>query len=63
MRELSNTELLTYSTIRIECENSSGQKSSGTGFSFKFLESSPQSFVPVIIKSEQILDLEKLHEI
>ena len=52
---LSSTEMFTYSTTRIECEDRFGNKSTGTGFFFKFKEINPNSFDPVLITNKQVI--------
>lgn len=36
--DLSTSEALSYSTVRIECEYKDGSKGTGTGFFIKILE-------------------------
>jgi hypothetical protein len=54
--ELSLTEKLSYSTVRIECQNSSGQTSSGSGYFFKFREdASANQHIPVAITNKHVV--------
>lgn len=56
---LSLSEMLMYSTIRIECRDSSGNLSTGTGFFFNFLEETkpkPKTSVPVIITNKHVVE-------
>lgn len=53
---LTLSEKLTYSTIRIECVYSDGQLGTGTGFFFHFLEDKKAgSYVPVIVTNKHVI--------
>lgn len=53
---LSISEQLTYSTVRIECDLANGRSTSGTGFFFNFLENKETgSYVPVIITNKHVI--------
>lgn len=53
---LSISEQLTYSTVRIECELSTGGTSTGTGFFFNFLENKENnSHIPVVITNKHVI--------
>lgn len=52
---LSLTEQLCYCTVRIECQNTIGQISTGTGFIFTF-QISPQEKIPVIITNKHVVE-------
>lgn len=54
MNNLSIFENLSLSTVRIECKNSEGQVSAGTGFFMKFLEKE-NSYVPAIITNKHVV--------
>lgn len=51
---LSYVEMLTYSTVRIECTLTNGASSSGTGFFVDFLNSGSSS-VPVIVSNKHVI--------
>ncbi|MDE6519939.1 MAG: hypothetical protein K2K91_05690 [Ruminococcus sp.] len=53
MDKMNASELLLYSTIRIECECRDGI-STGTGFFFQFLERE-ESSVPVIVTNKHVI--------
>lgn len=54
---LTPSEMLMYSTIRIECLDSSGNTSTGTGFFFSFLENQEnKTNVPVIITNKHVIE-------
>lgn len=54
--DLTLSEQLAYSTVRIECELKTGEISTGTGFFFRFLEDKKKdSFVPVIITNKHVI--------
>lgn len=54
---LTPSEMLMYSTIRIECLDSSGNLSTGTGFFFSFLENQEtKTSVPVIITNKHVIE-------
>ncbi|WP_185956506.1 S1 family peptidase [Changchengzhania lutea] len=52
--QLSITEQLAYSTVRLECLTKTGNVQTGTGFFFKFLEKGDQH-VPVIITNKHVV--------
>ncbi|MHB1107981.1 MAG: S1 family peptidase, partial [Lutibacter sp.] len=53
---LSISEQLTYSTVRIECELKTGGVSTGTGFFFNFLEDKEKNIhVPVVITNKHVI--------
>ncbi|MEB9365338.1 MULTISPECIES: S1 family peptidase [Bacillus cereus group] len=52
---LSVSEQLMYSTVRIECLNSNGQGSTGTGFFFRFLEEGGRH-VPAIVTNKHVVE-------
>ena len=53
---LTLSEQLCYSTIRIECKNAAGVLSTGSGFFFKFLENShTKQHIPVIITNKHVI--------
>lgn len=52
--ELSLTEQLCYSTVRIECQNDKGQTTTGTGFFFNFLQSDDRA-IPVVITNKHVV--------
>ncbi|EJV49167.1 hypothetical protein IEK_02877 [Bacillus toyonensis] len=52
---LSISEQLMYSTVRIECLNGNGQGSTGTGFFFDFLENG-DSCVPAIVTNKHVVE-------
>ncbi len=51
---LTLTEKLQYSTIRIECKDKNGNLSTGTGFFFNFLQTDKGN-VPVIITNKHVI--------
>ena len=51
---LSLTEQLSYSTVRIECALCSGGTSTGTGFFFRFKDT-PQGHIPVVITNKHVI--------
>lgn len=54
--DLSTSEALSYSTVRIECEYKNGDIGTGTGFFFKILEDPSSSrHVPVVITNKHII--------
>ncbi|CAM4204697.1 hypothetical protein SAAL107622_04480 [Lacicoccus alkaliphilus] len=54
--EMSITEQLQYSTIRIECEHINGMISTGTGYFFKFKENEENgSYMPVVITNKHVI--------
>lgn len=53
---LSISEQLTYSTVRIECELKNGGMATGTGFFFRFLENPEnQTHIPVVITNKHVI--------
>lgn len=53
---LSLSELLIYSTVRIECELKTGGTSTGTGFFFIFLEDKTNNtHVPVVVTNKHVI--------
>ena len=58
---LSLSEKLTYSTVRIECRYHNGESGTGTGFFFKFLENKDdKSYIPVVITNKHVIDGAKM---
>jgi hypothetical protein len=56
MNNLSLSEQLTYSTVRIECELKGGGLATGTGFFFNFLEDKENNtHVPVVITNKHVI--------
>lgn len=54
--QMSITEQLAYSTVRIECEMSDGSRSSGSGYFFRFkLDASTNQHVPVVITNKHVV--------
>lgn len=54
---LTISEKLMYSTIRIECEDTEGNVSTGTGFFFNFLENPiDKTCVPAIITNKHVVE-------
>lgn len=55
--ELSVSEKLQYSTVRIECEHSDGAKSTGTGYFFRFKEDKENNkHIPVVITNKHVIN-------
>lgn len=53
---LTLSEKLTYSTVRIECELKTGETSTGTGFFFNFLEDKTNNIhVPVVVTNKHVI--------
>ena len=53
---LSLSEKLAYSTVRIECELRTGGVSTGTGFFFNFLEDkSKNTHIPVVVTNKHVI--------
>lgn len=52
---LSLSEQLTYSTVRIECKLKDGRTGTGTGFFFKFLEKENGEHVPGVITNKHVV--------
>jgi hypothetical protein len=55
MAPFAPTELMMHSTVRIECANSGGNVSSGTGFFYKLFNTGDQS-VPVVVTNKHVLN-------
>ena len=54
---LSASEQITYSTVRIECDYSDGTSGTGTGFFFQFLrDEATGSHVPVVITNKHVIN-------
>lgn len=55
--DLSLSEQITYSTVRIECELKTGGISTGTGFFFNFLEDEENNnrHVPVVVTNKHVI--------
>jgi len=57
MINLSASEQITYSTVRIECEYSDGTSGTGTGFFFQFLKDEATGrHVPVVITNKHVVN-------
>lgn len=57
---LSASEQISYSTVRIECEYNDGTTGTGTGFFFNFLENKETgTHVPVIITNKHVINNSK----
>ena len=57
MTNLSASEQITYSTVRIECEYNDGTSGTGTGFFFQFLkDETTGSHVPVVITNKHVIN-------
>lgn len=54
-RELSRSEILQYSTVRIECLESGQVVSTGTGFFFSFCEELDGKNVPAIVTNKHVV--------
>jgi V8-like Glu-specific endopeptidase len=55
--ELSITEQLSYSTMRIECKYNDGSSATGTGYYFRFKDDKVNNrFIPVIITNKHVID-------
>ncbi len=55
--QLTLSEQLSYSTVRIECTYSNGETGTGTGFFFNFLENKETGeYVPVIITNKHVVE-------
>ena len=53
---LSPSEQLTYSTVRIECTYKNGEMGTGTGFFFRFKEDKKtEQYIPVIITNKHVV--------
>lgn len=56
-KRLTPSEMFMYSTIRIECIDKSGNKSTGTGFFFNFSEDlENKTHIPVIITNKHVIE-------
>ena len=55
MLQLTASELLTYSTVRIECRLAGGGLSTGTGFFFRFLNNET-THVPAIVTNKHVVE-------
>src|SRR5690625_3544860 len=54
---LSISEQLQYSTVRIECEHSNGGMSTGSGYFFKFKENKESGeHIPVVITNKHVIN-------
>ena len=54
---LSASEMISYSTVRIECIYKNGSKGTGTGFFFNFLENKLDGkYVPVIVTNKHVIN-------
>lgn len=54
--DLSLTEQLSYSTVRIECVYADGSAGTGTGFFFRFKDNPDEkSFIPVVITNKHVI--------
>ncbi|HZK96398.1 MAG TPA: serine protease [Prolixibacteraceae bacterium] len=57
MGNLSASEQLTYSTVRIECEYNDGTRGTGTGFFFQFLKDEVSDrYIPVVITNKHVIN-------
>lgn len=57
MTNLSASEQITYSTVRIECDYNDGTSGTGTGFFFQFLkDETTGSHVPVVITNKHVIN-------
>ncbi|WP_430787183.1 S1 family peptidase [Virgibacillus flavescens] len=55
--DLSISEQLQYSTVRIECEHSDGDMSTGSGYFFKFKEKKESGeHIPVVITNKHVIN-------
>lgn len=55
MNELSISEKLTYSTIRIQCTYSNGEIGTGTGFFYQFCQEEDGTHYPVVITNKHVV--------
>lgn len=55
MNNLSLSEQLVYSTVRIECETAHGEIGTGTGFFYQFAKSE-DNFVPAIVTNKHVIN-------
>jgi hypothetical protein len=57
MNNLSASEKIAYSTVRIECDYNDNSSGTGTGFFFQFLkDETTGSHVPVVITNKHVID-------
>lgn len=54
MTSLAPSEALTYNTVRLECRLKGGGTSTGTAFSFLFLQQE-QTSVPVLVTNKHVV--------
>jgi|SRR5699024_1342627 len=54
-KQLSLSEQLQYSTVRIECLENNKVVSTGTGFFYKFLEKEDGSYIPAIVTNKHVV--------
>lgn len=54
--QLTASEQLLYSTVRIECDYNNGIQGTGTGFFFQFLKESSGQHIPVIITNKHVIN-------
>ncbi len=55
--ELSLTEQLSYSTVRIECEYTDGNIGTGTGYFFRFKNNKENNnYIPVVITNKHVIE-------
>jgi V8-like Glu-specific endopeptidase len=52
---LTASEQLTFSTVRIECQLQTGEISTGTGFFFRFLDDGNQ-YIPAIVTNKHVIE-------
>lgn len=58
--ELSLTEKLSYSTVRIECQYTDGSSGTGTGYFFKFKDNKEDNtHIPVVITNKHVIKRSK----
>jgi hypothetical protein len=57
VKDLSTSEQITYSTVRIECEYADGTSGTGTGFFFHMLQNETNNtHVPVVITNKHVIN-------
>jgi hypothetical protein len=54
--DMSITDRLVHNTVRIECLNEEGEKSSGTGFFFNFCEVEHGRHVPAVVTNKHVIE-------
>jgi hypothetical protein len=54
VQTLSPSEVLTYTTVRLECRSGSGRTSVGTAFYFSFLQNG-QSSIPTLVTNKHVI--------